>query len=108
VSASPCCARCGAGLPGWAGRGQRPKWCSTGCRRAAEYEVRRLVRRLERLDGRLAELREVKAGVAFSHRRAKVDADVGHYEHERQRAEDRLAELLDEARRGVSKSLADA
>lgn len=58
--------------------------------------MRRLVRRLERLDDRLAELREVKAGIVFSHWRARADDDAAHYEQERQRAEGRLADLLDD------------
>ncbi len=97
MTASPCCVRCGAGLSGRDGR-RRPKFCSVGCRRTAEYEVRRLVRRLERVDDRLAELREVRAGViyGFSLRRERADADAAHFEAERRRAEDRLAELLGE------------
>ena len=32
--------------------GRPPSYCSTGCRRAAEYELRRIQRHLERLEGR--------------------------------------------------------
>jgi hypothetical protein len=36
--------------------GRPPTFCSTACRRAAEYEVRRLSRRLERLETEAADL----------------------------------------------------
>ena len=32
------------------GVGRPPSYCSTGCRRAAEYELRRIQRHLERLE----------------------------------------------------------
>jgi hypothetical protein len=32
------------------GVGRSPTYCSTGCRRAAEYELRRIQRHLERLE----------------------------------------------------------
>jgi hypothetical protein len=32
------------------GGGRPPTYCSTGCRRAAEYELRRIQRHLERLE----------------------------------------------------------
>ena len=34
------------------GVGRPPSYCSTGCRRAAEYELRRIQRHLERLEAR--------------------------------------------------------
>ncbi len=39
----------------------RPRsYCSTACRRTAEFEIRRLVRRIERLDTDLEHLRGVR------------------------------------------------
>ena len=43
------CRKCGTPLAKPA-TGRPPRYCSTGCRRAAEYEIRRLNRHLERLE----------------------------------------------------------
>jgi hypothetical protein len=46
------CSKCRTPLrPRAAGR--PPSYCSTGCRRAAEYELRRIQRHLERLETQL-------------------------------------------------------
>lgn len=51
------CKKCGRNLAK-PRTGRPPRWCSTGCRRAAEYEITRLQRRLERLE----EQREKRRG----------------------------------------------
>ena len=43
------CLKCRAPLTPTAA-GRPPSYCSTGCRRAAEYELRRIQRHLERLE----------------------------------------------------------
>jgi hypothetical protein len=42
------------------GVGRPPSYCSTGCRRAAEYELRRIQRHLERLEAQRESLFFVK------------------------------------------------
>lgn len=43
------CRKCGRDLAK-PRTGRPPRWCSTGCRRAAEYEITRLQRRLQSLE----------------------------------------------------------
>ena len=53
------CLKCGRAveqLP----TGRPRSYCSTACRRTAEFEIRRLVRRIERLDTDLEHLRGVR------------------------------------------------
>lgn len=40
--------------------GRPPRYCGEGCRRSSEYEIRRLVRRLEALEDDLVSLRGVR------------------------------------------------
>ncbi|MFI0377042.1 MAG: hypothetical protein ACH255_11905 [Candidatus Thiodiazotropha sp.] len=40
----------------YAGQGRPPAYCGKLCRRAAEYEIRRIQRRLTKLETRLSEL----------------------------------------------------
>lgn len=49
MSEKVCCRKCGAALKR-PKTGRPPVWCSTACRRAAEYEVKRVNRRLEVLE----------------------------------------------------------
>jgi hypothetical protein len=66
--------------------GRPPVYCSVGCRRATEYELRRLQRHLEAVEG---ELRAIRVGrSAWPEHRRKLES-------ERKRLETRLAELLD-------------
>lgn len=56
------CLKCGARLPH--GPGGRPRtYCSVGCRRAAEYEIRRTSRQLEELQKEEARYRRIVAGI---------------------------------------------
>lgn len=64
--------------------GRPPSYCSTSCRRAAEYELRRLQRRLQALEDQAARARIVGAD--------ELAERVG---HEIKRAELRLLQLLD-------------
>lgn len=95
-----CCLKCSAPLPPRFG-GRPADYCSTVCRRAAEFEVRRINRRLERLEEKRSGLRvDLAAGqygpVARQHstrRLAAVDQEI-------ERAEARLRELLTAAAGG--------
>ncbi len=50
------CKSCGLSLP--VNKAGRPsEYCSTGCRRAAEFEIRRVNRRLESLETSLSSMR---------------------------------------------------
>jgi hypothetical protein len=64
--------------------GRPPSYCSPGCRRAAEYELRRLQRRLQGLEEQAAKARIVGNPVL-----------AGRVESEIKRAELRLLQLLD-------------
>jgi len=53
------CATCGTPIEPKAGPGRPAAYCSVGCRRVAEFQIRNLARRVERYE---LEQREVKAG----------------------------------------------
>lgn len=79
------CAKCGATLRAKAGPGRPRRFCSPVCKRAADYELRRVQRALERIESRT--------------RSYRVDGLTGLAERldvERLRLEERLRELLDD------------
>ncbi len=90
------CRYCGEKVPERAGRGRPHLYDSIGCRRAAGYEIRRLSRRLERLEDLSDRLErdiatEYQASLLEDHQtEAKVVA------HQIATARARLAELLDD------------
>jgi hypothetical protein len=52
------CKKCGRDLPGASSGAGRPRdYCTDGCRRATEYAIGRLNRRLENLETRESDLR---------------------------------------------------
>ena len=53
------CVKCGRAVE-QPPTGRSRNYCSTGCRRTAEFEIRRLVRRIERLETNLESLRGVR------------------------------------------------
>ncbi len=81
--------RCGKSLEQPAGAGRPPTYCGTACRRAAEFEIRRLDKLLARLEDRLVDLRlrsfsieregveaaRITAEVELAHRRMVVLLD---------------------------------
>lgn len=87
------CVKCAAPLDQSA-TGRPKTYCGDGCRGAAAYEIRRINRRLEFLEGRLATLRhEPDRGYKDMHgrtRREQIDA----FDAERIDAEVRIAALL--------------
>lgn len=50
------CVKCGKPLEEPSGAGRAPRYCSVACRRAAEFELRRIQRHLERLEQQRMEL----------------------------------------------------
>jgi hypothetical protein len=53
------CAACGTGLEQKSGAGRPAVYCSDACRRFSEFQIRALVRRIDKYQ---IELRELKAG----------------------------------------------
>lgn len=51
------CLRCAEPIERRPGRGRPQVYCGPACRRSVELEVRRIVRRLERLENRVSNLR---------------------------------------------------
>jgi hypothetical protein len=64
--------------------GRPPSYCSRTCRRAAEFEIRRCERRLERLEGKASDLRidgAAEGGHDWHEKRlARVVIEIEHYE----------------------------
>lgn len=94
------CLKCPAPVP-QAGRGRPRDYCSTGCKRAAEFEVRRITRRLERLEDDRSELRlnldgGGKAAEKYSgpYQTAAFSRQLAAVEREIAATEDRLRTLL--------------
>lgn len=53
---SPACPSCGAAVEQRTGAGRPAVYCGEACRRLAEYEIRALVRRIDRAELELREL----------------------------------------------------
>jgi len=81
--------------------GRPPVYCSAGCRRAIEYDVRRISRRLESLERKRDELevekaiQEVESRGPWELRRQALVAET--VTRQLQRDRDRLRLLLDDA-----------
>jgi hypothetical protein len=95
------CIRCAAPVTKPA-TGRPPTYCSTTCRRAAEFELRRCERRLERLEGKASDLRIEGAtpdGQGWPDKRlARVTLEIERYER-------RLEALLRRCETGVESSI---
>jgi len=86
LSTAPVCVKCSRPLPERSGPGRPALYCSTACRRAAEYELRRAQSALEQVE------EQVRAcGFGWYGRTA---ADAPMYDAERVRLEARLRLLL--------------
>ena len=57
------CVKCGGALPPGKAAGRPRRYCSTACRRLAEYEVSRLQNRLSRLEDELLRERHNNSGL---------------------------------------------
>jgi hypothetical protein len=82
------CRKCGGPVPAQAGPGRPAAYCSKGCRRAREYELRRLERALFDVEEQIRACRFGWNG--------RTSRDEPKFEAERVRLEDRLRVLLDE------------
>jgi hypothetical protein len=100
MTEKPECLKCGRELEESARTGRPRSWCSVGCRRAAEYEVRRASRRLEKLEERASDLRHSRSTIRdwLGRTREEALADV---EGELREAEERLRALLDAGTKGL-------
>ena len=83
------CRKCRRALPVSAATGRPRRFCSTGCRRAAEYELRRLQRQLEEVE---EQARWCRLGW-----HGRTESQASKYLAEQERLEARLRELLDDA-----------
>ena len=87
------CVKCGAALPPGKAIGRPAKYCSTACRRLAEYETSRLQNRLSRLEDELLREKHNRSGLRDWHgrdvaaRMVDLRADIEH-------TEARLRELI--------------
>lgn len=88
------CLKCAKPLPERAGAGRPPVYCGVGCRRAVEYEVRRLSRRLERLEDDLLALDRRLGGWLTKDQAARLTKDADVVRRQLAEAEARLAVLL--------------
>ncbi len=80
------CRKCGGPVDQTGGRGRPRAYCSTGCRRAAEREIRRADRAIEQMEDRAR-------WAAINNQPAK---QLAKYDTERLRLEERLRHLLDD------------
>ncbi|WP_189110504.1 hypothetical protein [Streptomyces camponoticapitis] len=76
-------------MPARPGPGRPATYCSKACRRAAEYELRRIQAALETVEGQIRSCR-------FGWGGRSMERDFPKYEAERVRLEARLRELLDD------------
>ncbi len=83
------CPRCGRVIQTPSGAGRPATYCSPGCRRAAEYEIRRIDDHLTKLESRLSALRLINERTGWEDDPALLEAEIAV-----QRA--RLAELLED------------
>ena len=90
------CLKCGAALKK-PPTGRPPTYCGEGCRRSSEYELRRLLRLLERLDRLRIERRVAIASTSFLGPESKDDV-LRVLKAEIARGEARLHELADAER----------
>lgn len=86
LSTAPVCVKCSRPLPERSGPGRPALYCSTACRRAAEYELRRVQASLEHVE------EQVRACAFGWYGRKPAHAVT--YEAERTRLEGRLRLLL--------------
>jgi hypothetical protein len=94
------CVKCGLAVQ-QPSTGRRRRYCSTGCRRAREYELKRLQRRLESLEDSVAFWRrevdraERRRRVAGAGPVKDAKAEVARFAGQVTEAEARLRDLLD-------------
>jgi ribosomal protein L40E len=82
------CRKCGADLPEAAGPGRPRAYCSTGCRRAAEYEAKRINKAIEEVE---EQVRWCRFGWY-----SRTKRDIPKYQEELWRLEARLRAILND------------
>jgi len=88
------CARCATPLTA-SSTGRPPSYCSTRCRRAAEYELRRLQRRLETAERERDRWhRAVHHPAAFGHNADYARRHLAAFTDEAERLSARLVQLV--------------
>ncbi len=91
MTTTPSCRKCGTTLP-LPSTGRPRTFCSVGCRRATEREVRRLDSSIAALEGRQLSHRE---SAAFANGRPEYhEAKIAHIRTEIALAEERMRDLL--------------
>ncbi len=88
------CLKCGAPLPAPPATGRPPVYCGPGCRRAVEYEVRRITRRLEHNEDELQRLERRLAVPLTPYQSKTIVNDVEVVRRQLAEDEARLAALL--------------
>jgi hypothetical protein len=81
--------------------GRPPDYCSVGCRRAAEYEIRRISRRLERLEDEADRLQRRTAEYSLR------DAGVSDWQLRRHQSEAQTVDLQVARARQLMRDLLD-
>jgi len=95
------CAKCGGELSRPA-TGRPPRYCSVGCRRATEFELRRLQGRLDAADEEVrawaheASVAPARGSPPFVRSRATCERSLAYREGQRDKLEVRMRDLLDD------------
>jgi hypothetical protein len=95
------CRKCGVGLPTRSGPGRPAVYCSRGCQRAAEYELRRAQDAVASVEKNIRVHREWLAtqpfyGLGCCGKAEAVTRQLDWLDGERQRLEGRMKVLLDD------------
>lgn len=97
---SSSCPRCGSEVVQHAGRGAPRVYCSSVCRRAAGFEIRRANRHLEQAEVRAREawerLEAIRGGARGLGSLANAEEQLGFAEERVRQLEERLEELIAE------------
>lgn len=101
-SARERCVQCGDPLrPRRGGPGRPARYCSELCRRVGEYELRRLLRRLERADVEVEDL-ERRLRASYIHNEAAVRKELQKAVEHRERCQADFDAALTRSERGTS------
>lgn len=92
------CVRCGNAFEQTSGRGRPKRYCSTSCRRAAEFEIKRVNRHLGAAEFRLAHwqerLEQIRRGVGALGTEANAEEQIEFVERRVAELNERLEALL--------------
>lgn len=71
------CLKCGAPLETGSGKGRPKAYCSTACRRSAEYEIRRVDQRLAALELDAQNIRLGRMMILSGRETEKIEVEIG-------------------------------